>query len=128
MGLLLLITERAPGSLAIPLRYAQASATLARTSGQPRHRRCATRKLSILLFLAGTVPQVSAAKPVTVAKLEQELAYAHGQPDAKVAEQLFDLELTERVSSARLARWEGELPGPKSRQALVELADRKSVV
>jgi hypothetical protein len=128
MGLLLLITERAPGSLAIPLRYAQASATLARTSGQPRHRKCTTGKLSILLCLAGTVPQVFAAKPVTVAKLEQELAYAHGQPDTKVAEQLFDLALTERVSAARLARWEGELPGPKSRQALVELADASAFV
>lgn len=81
------------------------------------------RKLRILLFLAGTVPPAFAANPVTLDLVDQLLIYAHGKPDAKVAEQLFELELTERVSPARLARWEAELPGPKSRQAIVALAD-----
>jgi hypothetical protein len=40
-----------------------------------------------------------------------------------VAKQLFNLEVTQRVSSTTYARWEAELPGPKSRQALVALAD-----
>ena len=47
-----------------------------------------------------------AATPITVAELEQLLAAAHGQSDGKVAKQLSDLELTERASSIRLARWE----------------------
>ncbi len=81
------------------------------------------RKLAILLLLAGTASPAFAANPVTVDMVDQLLIYAHGKSDAKVAEELFDLELTERVSSARLQRWEAELPGPKSRQAMVALAD-----
>ncbi len=73
------------------------------------------RKLTILLLLAGTVPPAFAAKAVTPDQVDQLLTYAHGRSDAKVAEQLFDLELTQRASSARLTRWEAELPGPKSR-------------
>jgi hypothetical protein len=128
MRLLHLIAKLTVGSLAIPFHCARAPATLVPTSDQPWRRRCTIRKLSILFLLTGTMPPIFAAKHVTVEKLEQELANAHGQPDAKAAEQLFDLELTERVSSATLARWEAELPGPKSRQALVELADASAFV
>jgi hypothetical protein len=113
MRLLHLIAKLTVGSLAIPFHCARAPATLVPTSDQPWRRRCTIRKLSILFLLTGTMPPIFAAKHVTVEKLEQELANAHGQPDAKAAEQLFDLELTERVSSATLARWEAELPGPK---------------
>jgi hypothetical protein len=81
------------------------------------------RKLALLLLLAGAVPPAFSAKHVTLDKVDQLLIHAHGKPDAKVAKQLFGLELTERVSSARLAGWEAELPGPRSRQALVALAD-----
>jgi hypothetical protein len=81
------------------------------------------RKLALLLLLAGMVPPAFSAKRVSVEKVDQLLINAHGKPDAKVAKQLFNLELTERVSSARFARWEAELPGPTSRQALVALAD-----
>ena len=81
------------------------------------------RKLAILLLLAGTASPAFAANPVTVDMVDQLLIYAHGKSDAKVAEELFDLELTERVSSAKLERWQAELPGPKSRQAMVALAD-----
>jgi hypothetical protein len=81
------------------------------------------RKLALLLLLAGTVPPAFSAKSVTLEKVDQLLAHTHGKPDAKVAKQLFNLQLTERVSSARFARWEAELPGPNSRQALVALAD-----
>jgi hypothetical protein len=88
-----------------------------------RRRRCEMRKLTILLLLVSTVLPAFAANPVTVEMVDQLLVYAHGRPDAKVAEQLFDLELTERVSPAMLERWDAELPGPKSRQAMVALAD-----
>jgi hypothetical protein len=81
------------------------------------------RKLDILLLLTVTVPSAFAKNPVTSDMVDQLLISAHGKADAKVAEQLFDLELTERASSARRARWEAELPGPKSRQALLALAD-----
>ena len=64
-----------------------------------------------------------AARPVTVAELEQLLAAAHGQSDGKVARELSDLALTERASSIRLARWEAEFPGRHCHEALTELAD-----
>jgi hypothetical protein len=81
------------------------------------------RKLALLLWLAGMVPPAFSAKRVSIEKVDQLLINTHSKPDAKVAKQLFNLELTERVSSARFGRWEAELPGPNSRQALVALAD-----
>ncbi|HEX4021159.1 MAG TPA: hypothetical protein VHX63_08450 [Acidobacteriaceae bacterium] len=81
------------------------------------------RSLALLLLLAGTVPSAFSAKRVSIKKVDQLLIRAQGKSDTKVAKQLFNLELTQRVSSTRFARWEAELPGPKSQQALVALAD-----
>jgi hypothetical protein len=60
---------------------------------------------------------------VTVEQLEQALAAERGKPDKKVAEKLGNLELTERLSTARLERLKASLPGEKARQALFALAD-----
>ena len=60
---------------------------------------------------------------ITVQELEQVLSAAHGKPDAEIARQLSGIELTERLSRARLAHWEARLPGSESRQALLTLAD-----
>src|ERR1035437_837759 len=81
------------------------------------------RKLVLLLLLTGTALSAFAARRVTVEQLERLLAAAHGKPDAKVAQQLSNLELTERLSAASLSRWEADLPGPESRRSLVVLAD-----
>ncbi|MGA3134695.1 MAG: hypothetical protein ABSC88_01750 [Terracidiphilus sp.] len=86
------------------------------------------RKLTVLLLLAGFTLPACAAKDVTVekvtvAQLEQALAAAHGKPDAEVAQQLSGLKLTERLSAARFARLNADLPGEKAKQALVILAD-----
>jgi len=81
------------------------------------------RKLALLMLLAGPVPPAFSAKQVALDKVDQLLMHAHGKSDRSVAKQLFGLELAERISSVRLAHWEAELPGPKSRQALVALAD-----
>jgi hypothetical protein len=64
-----------------------------------------------------------AAKSVTVGQLEQLLYSLRGKSDGKVAQELSDLELTERVSLARLAHWEREFPGSKTHEALTKLAD-----
>jgi len=69
-----------------------------------------------------TVP-CFAAKRVTVDQLEQILSAAHGKKDARTAEAIYGLELTERLSAARLASELALLPGPASRQALRSLAD-----
>ena len=80
-------------------------------------------KLGLLLLAAGIALPGFAATRITVEQLEHVLAAAHGKPDLKVAKQLSDLELTERLSGAKLSRWEADSPGPESRQALVALAD-----
>src|SRR5271163_2187957 len=81
------------------------------------------RRLAVLLLLAGGVPSCLAAKRVTVEQLEQLLATAHGQPDAKVAQLLSDLELTERLNTATRSRLESDLPGPQSQRSLTVLTD-----
>ena len=81
------------------------------------------RSLAILLILAGLPCTALAAKRITVAQLEQTLTAAHSLQDAEVALQLSDLELTERLSTTNLDRLETGLPGEKSRQALMILAD-----
>jgi type II secretory pathway pseudopilin PulG len=86
------------------------------------------RKLAILILLAAlALPAFAenrdAAKRITVAQLEQALAAARGSSDAQVAQQLSGLELIERLSAARLARLEADLPGPQARHALEVLSD-----
>jgi len=64
-----------------------------------------------------------ASKRVSVEQLSELLATAHGSSDAEMARQLSDMELTERLSSAKLISLEAGLRGNKARQALVALAD-----
>ncbi len=84
---------------------------------------CAMRKWAVLLFLAVSAWPAMAARSVTVGQLEQLLDTLHGKSDGKVAQELSDLELTERVSPIRLAHWEAQFPGSKSHEALTKLAD-----
>jgi hypothetical protein len=81
------------------------------------------RKFALLMMLAGFVLPLSATDKVSVVKLEQSVAAANGRPDKEVAERLGELELTERLSRARMNRLKTELPGDLSRQALLALAD-----
>jgi len=87
------------------------------------------RKLALLLLLAAVaLPSFAKDEPkvqrVTVAQLEQTLAGAKASPEADLAQQLSAMELTERLSIARLAQLTGMLPGAKAQEALVALADR----
>ncbi len=84
---------------------------------------CAMRKWAILLFLAGSAWPALAARSVTVGQLEQLLDTLHGKSDGKVAQELSDLELTERVSPIRLAHWEKDFSGTRAHEALTKLAD-----
>src|ERR1039457_261011 len=84
-------------------------------------------KKAILIWLVLHLPAVSfAASRVTVEQLTREVASNHGKSDSKIADKLFGLELTERLSAAKVAALEAELPGPKSRRALVALADQST--
>jgi VWFA-related protein len=64
-----------------------------------------------------------ASKRVSVDQLTALLATTHGSSDKEMARQLSDMELTERLRSAKLISLEAELQGNKARQALVALAD-----
>jgi hypothetical protein len=71
-----------------------------------------------------------AAKRITVKELEQTLASSQAahQADASVARQLSAMELTERLSTARLERLKAGLPGVKSQTALLALADSSALL
>jgi len=60
---------------------------------------------------------------VTVEQLEHALSTLDGSSDAEIARQLSGMELSERLSTARLATLQARLSGKKARQALVALAD-----
>jgi hypothetical protein len=81
------------------------------------------RHLPILIMLAALATPALAARRVTVQQLESLLTASHGKSDEKIAQQLYDLELTERLSTGRLARYEADLSGPQAREALIAVAD-----
>jgi VWFA-related protein len=62
---------------------------------------------------------------VTVEEFERALAASEDahQADADLARQLLGMELSERLSTAKLAHLKAGLPGEKSHQALIALAD-----
>lgn len=87
------------------------------------------QKLALLLLLLTEIAfPAFAAKRVNVEQLEQVLAAAHGKPDAEVARQLSDVQLTERLSASNLSRLEVDLPGTESKQALIALADMSALL
>jgi hypothetical protein len=58
-----------------------------------------------------------------VEQLQQRLAAAQGKKDQDLAKRLGGMELRERLNSEKLAKMEADLPGEKSRMALLVLAD-----
>jgi VWFA-related protein len=60
---------------------------------------------------------------ITVEQLEHALEASRASSDARLAEQLSAMELTERLSSTRLADLQSGVRGKKARRALVALAD-----
>lgn len=67
-----------------------------------------------------------AIRRFTVEQLGQWLDAVHGEGDTDMAKQLSSLELTERLSSARLTSWTAAMHGRKSQQALLALADQSA--
>lgn len=81
------------------------------------------REHVLLLLLLGLALPASATNQVSVRELEQAAARSHSRPDARAAKQLSELQLTERLSTARLGRLKAELPGEQSQLALLGIAD-----
>jgi VWFA-related protein len=84
------------------------------------------RRLAVLVLLAVMTIPALASRRITVAQLEQALAAARGRQDAEVAQQISDLELTERLSTEKLSQLKPALPGEKSAQNLLILADKSA--
>ena len=82
------------------------------------------RNWALLLALFGSALSASAAKGISVADLERTLNADRGKPDAQIAQQLSDFQLTERLSAATLARLQSLSPGPQTTQELKILADQ----
>ena len=72
---------------------------------------------------SGATPPVRPVERVTVEQLETMLAAVHEMKDQDMAKRLGGMELSERLSSPRLAKMQAKLPGEKSRMALLVLAD-----
>jgi len=81
------------------------------------------RRCAILLLLFGLAWPAWAAKYMSVDQVDQLLVQLRGKPDAKVAAELGDIQLTQRVSSAKLAHWEAEFAGSRPHEELLRLAD-----
>ncbi len=79
----------------------------------------------LILLLAFSAESALAARRVTIDQLQQILATAHAsaKPDAIVAQQLAEVELSERLSDSTLSRLQQNPPGPKTVEALAILAD-----
>jgi len=71
-------------------------------------------------------PKSDAQEKITVKGLEQALSASVGKSDAEMAQALSRLELTERLSGTRFAHLRTNLPGEKSQQALLILADQSA--
>lgn len=65
----------------------------------------------------------SASHAISVADLQQILSAGKHKSDAKLARELSRLELGEQLSDSKLQTLQKTLPGPKSRTALVAIAD-----
>ena len=70
-----------------------------------------------------TIAAATTAKILSIAQIELLLTSNQDKADGKVARQLADVELSERVSPARRSRWEKDFPGGKTREQLMRLAD-----
>ena len=87
------------------------------------------RRLILLGLLTAMAFPACAAKPVTVAQLEQALATirAAHKPDAEVARQIGGMKLSERITEATLARLSARLEtGSQAALALQLLADQSA--
>lgn len=87
------------------------------------------RRLILLVVLAVLAYPAGAGTRVTVEQLDQKLtaALAARKPDAEIARQIANWDLSERLTGASLERLKARLaPGAQTAQALALLADRSA--
>ena len=77
----------------------------------------------LLILLAGVCPAAMAVKKVSVEQLEKLIADNRDKSDHALANNLYDVELTEQLNDMRLHADAAALPGDESRAALTVIAD-----
>jgi hypothetical protein len=81
-------------------------------------------KAFIVLLLFALLPSPTfAAQKVSVNQLQQMLPALHGKSDKKIANRIAEVELTERLSQGEFDAMSRNLPGQRSRTALLAVAD-----
>jgi hypothetical protein len=81
-------------------------------------------RLPILLLLAAFGPALAAQTSLTVNQFEKSsLPALRTMHDKQAAHELAGLELTERASPERVARWQAAMPGRHASEALTALVD-----
>jgi hypothetical protein len=81
-------------------------------------------RLAIVLLLAAFGPALAAQTFLTIDQFEKSsLPALHTMRDKEAAHELAGLELTERASTERAARWQAEMPGRHASEALTALVD-----
>lgn len=81
----------------------------------------------LLAVIALLAPALLAQTSVTIAQMEQQIQALAQQKNGPAAEQLSHFQITERVSIARLARWQSQCKGQLAWQSLLYLADASSI-
>lgn len=86
------------------------------------------RTIALLVSMAAAAFCGFAQDHVTVDQLEQRLTGEHSRSDKDLARRLGNLQLTERLGTARLEKLEAAVPGSESRAALLAVADLSEVL
>lgn len=86
------------------------------------------KRFVLLVWMAAAAVSGFAQDRVTVDQLEQRLAADHNRSDRDEAHHLENLQLTQRLATARLQKLESALPGPESREQLLAVADVAEVL
>jgi hypothetical protein len=85
------------------------------------------RIVLLVSLVAAGLPGVAQDR-VTVERLEHRITAEHDRSDKDMAHRLEDLQLTQRLSTARREKLLDALPGPESRSALIAVADLSEVL
>jgi hypothetical protein len=81
-------------------------------------------RLPLLLLMLAAGPALAAQTTLTVAQFEtSSLPALHAMRDSKAASALAGMKLSERAGLERAARWQTEMPGKDSAEALMALVD-----
>lgn len=79
--------------------------------------------LAIEILQQPAMAERDGSRLVCVAQLTQIVREVRGKHDAQAAKEIYQLRLTERLSSPNLAELRAQLPGPQSKTALMAVGD-----